>query len=217
MSYRQWTVALAPLAGIALVAAASVGAGTAWASAQAGNQRRAAAELNERRADADARAAAAELEMTQVRLAFDPEVATATATLTERLRNQACDQARAMVKLGKGVPSGASLARPVLDAAPGEFPALADLPGWEAKVDLAAVDRKGQECAGAARAARRKAAAPKTTAAAARSRDAEDDWVTIESNGPTGEERVYDPDHTIRNGGSDPDRCIHNGKQYCSD
>lgn len=216
MTHRTWTVALSTLAGITFVAAASVGAGTAWASVQAGNQRRAAAELNERRTDADARAATSVQETVQVRLAFDPEVASATATLTERLRSRACDEARALVNAGKDVAPGSALAQPVLDAAPGEFPALADLPGWEAKVDLATVEQRRQECADTAR-AKKKAAARKVAVAAEENRTDADDWVTIDSNGPTGKERVYDPDDTIRNGGSDPDRCIHDGKQYCSD
>lgn len=222
MTYQRWTVALSTLVGIALVAAGAVGAGTAWASAQAVNQRRAAAEMNERKADADAQAAAAEREMTAVRLAFDPDVAAATATLTDRLEAAACDQAKAMVRAGKAVPAGSALARPALDAAADEFPALAEVPGWEAKVDLAAVDQRAEQCAAAATRAKKQTAARKATAAAATAagtaqEQADDDWVTIESNSPEGKERVYDPDHTIRNGGSDPDRCIHDGKQYCSD
>lgn len=218
MSYRHWTVALSTLAGIAFVTAASVGAGTAWASIQADHQRQEAADLNQRRTDADARAAASVGEWTEVRLAFDPDVASAAATLTERLGSQACDQARALVAAGKAVPAGSDLAQPVLVDAPQEFPALADLPGWEAKVDLAAVDRQAQQCADAARARKKKAAAARKAAASPAEQQPEaDGWVTIESNGPTGKERVYDPDGTIRNGGSDPDRCIHDGKQYCSD
>lgn len=215
MTHQRWTVAMSTLAGVALVATASVGAGTTWASLQTEHRRQATEDLKQRRTDADARAAAAEKEQVEVRLAFDPNVATATSTLTERLRTQACDQARAMVKVGKSAPVGPSLAVSVLDSATEEFPSLAGLPGWEAKVDLAAVDQRIRECTTTARA--KKAAAPRKVPGPVEQTSAADDWATIESNGAEGTVSVYDPDHTIRNGGSDPDRCIHNGKQYCSD
>lgn len=149
---------------------------------------------------------AASGKLAAVRLDMDATVTGPIGVLNAEGAEKACAAATKDAAAGDVEQVRAALAAD----APVRFPVLNEVPSWQSRLDTATWAARSEECAGQARA---KAAADRK-----RRQEADDKWACLPSNAEDGAcSRVYDPDHKLRNGGSDSSQCIHNGKQYCWD
>lgn len=92
-----------------------------------------------------------------LRLAYDPSITSAVASVTTSAATTACTQATDAVNAGQGPPPVEAAVQGSVTGAEATYPALSEVPGWQAHVDTAAVTAKASECKAAAEAAKKAA------------------------------------------------------------
>lgn len=177
------------------------------------------ADLDAARSESQARGAVVEElrnQVVQLRIAYDPVVVEAIGFVQSQVGDTACTQATEAHSAGTAAPVATAVSAVVVPAAAAQRPVLAEVPGWEAKVDVAAVEQRIATCITeadqAAKAAAAKAKAAKEAASTM--------WCPLENRRVpksydrvcTEEEALADYDfETTCYQSSDPEACFRNG------
>lgn len=90
-----------------------------------------------------------------LRLEYDPTVTAAVAGVTTTAADTACTQATDATKAGQDPPSVDAAVQQSTMGAVATYPVLSEVPGWQTRVDTAAIATKASECKRTAEAAKK--------------------------------------------------------------
>lgn len=149
-AYRVWTIVLA--VAVAVVAAGACVLAWQWSRATS-EVDQLTSDLDAARLDAEARDATIgdlQHQVVQLRMTGDPVVVEAIAFVQTQVSDTACTQATDAFNAGTPAPAGSAVSAAVVQGAAAQRAVLAEVPGWEARLDPAAVDQRIAQCTEAA-------------------------------------------------------------------